>query len=854
MTLSTPSKHKLARNDKAGNQLARLKDLATTLLEETSVAQVCDFDDFLRAFVFRCLRDEFSLETLQDEIEKLERSDLDEGQTSDRLHLLQKERHDALQDYLEQCLTAVLPLANDESIRKLLSEYLTSFSSVDRDRYAPYVNLCNKALSLLKNVHLPLRSPTATDLQYRRLDPSVFKSHTETDNAHRKPDVGKAGEYVVKALGSALDKAPDKGAEPEFDSFFGLEEFKAIGSPSEQACVAIKEAFATTSRRVHVRQQDNEIDEVHPSPVSGSSPSMSAVPPSTPPATGSRPSKRKLEATNNLTSGKKLCLGFDKEETELRKESSNSKNFDGRVQCAAYALEMLSQNPGIQHTINLLHIDDCLFIWYFDREGIVRSNGISFIADFPRALVLIALFQRFTPEDWGRNETFNCPPNTASFNVSLDDPLLRDTYNPRNFQGLKIKCSDEDYLSPRPRCLGGRATRVLPCEPKLKDGARLMESLIVKISHPEARRTHEGKTMRGIRNIANKYDASMTDHLPELLYYADVHGTDTGRIRSLIRQPGNGYRIMRILAMKRLEKISSLDAPSFIRAWLDAVTCHAFLWKHGVEHGDPSLYNIMCHPETHRGVLTDFDLSILQWEDRVPGCDRMGTVPFMAFELLKEGYWSGDIIRYYHHELEAFIWCLPFMCLGGFVADSKCHRVIADWVKASPEECRGMKTNFSADALDYSSYVPPSFAACYQLAIQLCYTANDAYTKFSRIGEDDEDNDDDNEEHEPSPATRSLGLWTEFLGTLKKKKWQKPKSTSAQMLDAADIASLIKRLESHQPYFDGLDADRRSELQESFIADSEPPALRLQAPKLKDRMKGRQDPSTELDSYPLFFG
>lgn len=443
---------------------------------------------------------------------------------------------------------------------------------------------------MLKKVHLPLRSPTATDLQYRRLDPSVFKSHTGIDYAHRKPDVGKAGEFVVKALGSDLDKAPDKGAEPEFDSFFGFEEFKAIGSPSEQACVAIKEAFTTTSRRVHVRQQVNEIDEVQPSPVSDSSPSVSAVSPSTPPATGSQSSKRKHEATNNLTSSKKLCPGFNKEGTELRKESSNTKNFDGRVQCAAYALEMLSQNPGIQHTINLLHIgelqyvhfflllshgllDDCLFIWYFDREGIVRSNGISFIADFPRALVLMALFQRFTPEDWGRNETFNCPPNTTSFNVSLDDPVLRDEYNPHNFQGLKIKCSDEDYLSPRPRCLGGRATRVLPCEPKLKDGARSIESLIVKISHPEARRTHEGKTMKGIRNIANKHDASMTGHLPELLYYADVHGTDTGRIRSLVGKSGNGYRIMRILVMKKLEKITSLDAPFFIRAWLDAVTC-----------------------------------------------------------------------------------------------------------------------------------------------------------------------------------------------------------------------------------------------------------------------------------------
>ncbi|KAF4588924.1 hypothetical protein EYR40_010479 [Pleurotus pulmonarius] len=85
-------------------------------------------------------------------------------------------------------------------------------------------------------------------------------------------------------------------------------------------------------------------------------PSVSALSPSTPAATGSRSSKRKVEATGSLASSKKLCLGFNKDGMALRKESFNTKNFDGRVQCAAFALEMLSQNPGIQHTINLLHV------------------------------------------------------------------------------------------------------------------------------------------------------------------------------------------------------------------------------------------------------------------------------------------------------------------------------------------------------------------------------------------------------------------------------------------------------------------------------------------------------------------
>ncbi|KDQ24096.1 hypothetical protein PLEOSDRAFT_1059239 [Pleurotus ostreatus PC15] len=411
--------------------------------------------------------------------------------------------------------------------------------------------------------------------------------------------------------------------------------------------------------------------------------------------------------------------------------------------------------------------------------------------------------------------------------MSLNDPLLENKYNPHDFLALEIKCSDEDYLSPPPRCLGGRATRVLPCEPKLKDGSRALESLVVKISHPEVRRAHEGKTMKGIRNIAAKYDASMTDHLPGLLCYADVRGTDTGRVRSLVGKPGNGYRIMRVVVMKKLAKVTTLDASDFLRAWLDAVTCHAFLWKHGIEHGDPSLYNVMCHPETRRGVLTDFDLSILQWEERIPGCDRTGTVPFMAFELLDDAYWNGDIVRYYHHEMEAFIWCLPFMCLGGFVGGSVRHEVISDWVKATPRECHDKKLGFVKRIRQYSSHVPLSFAACYQLAIRLCRSA-------SKLGDDDEDK-------EPLPAALSLELWTMFLGSLRTMSWRDPKSPPMLGLEDAFISPLIERLETHRPQFDGLDDSLKSELRQIFFADSQPLALQVKAPKLKDRMNGRQD-------------
>ena len=122
---------------------------------------------------------------------------------------------------------------------------------------------------------------------------------------------------------------------------------------------------------------------------------------------------------------------------------------------------------------------------------------------------------------------------------------------------------------------------------------------------------------------------------------------------------------------------------------------HAFLWKHGIEHSDPSLWNVMYHPIRKCGVLTDFDLSIIAWRTRVLGTDRTGTIPFMALELLRKAYWDGKVIRRYHPELEAFIWMLPFVFLAydNGELDPK-NRFIKYWITSDQLTCRKEKFFF----------------------------------------------------------------------------------------------------------------------------------------------------------------
>src|ERR1700730_4848321 len=76
----------------------------------------------------------------------------------------------------------------------------------------------------------------------------------------------------------------------------------------------------------------------------------------------------------------------------------------------------------------------------------------------------------------------------------------------------------------------------------------------------------------------------------------------------------------------------------------------------------------MVDPTTKRGVLNDWDLSYYCRSGLDTGCvvrgeSRTGTFPFMALDLLSEEAWRGNLQRLYRHDLEGFIWILPWVFL-----------------------------------------------------------------------------------------------------------------------------------------------------------------------------------------------
>ncbi|KAF8881294.1 hypothetical protein CPB84DRAFT_254716 [Gymnopilus junonius] len=368
-----------------------------------------------------------------------------------------------------------------------------------------------------------------------------------------------------------------------------------------------------------------------------------------------------------------------------------------------------------------------------------------------------------------------------------------------------------EFLSYQLHCLSGRATAVVSATGYRKRGPNIQ--MVCKMYHPEVQRRHEGLTMEVIYDIAKEDQAkanhdqkrselglpSMLKHLPSFYFYCDVKGTTTHHIRSMVGHNWDGHRTMRIIGMKQLKKITTVKGWEFIKAWLEGVVCHSFLWQNFVEHGDPSLSNLMYDPVEKCGVLTDFDLSLLQWEPRVFGTDRTGTIPFMALDLLTSQYWTGYRARYYHHELESFLWILPYVFL--LYQDGKRKgTAIEDWITSSYDSCFAAKLTFLSKINDAKSKVQSDFKNCWVLASALCRTLRHGYGVILDTRDDFNTRNLDLDNFEQENLNISSTLWENFYKQLEK--------SLSEDVNAADCTLLLDRIEYFKPNFD-LSIDKR---------------------------------------------
>ncbi|KZT08871.1 uncharacterized protein LAESUDRAFT_723193 [Laetiporus sulphureus 93-53] len=376
-----------------------------------------------------------------------------------------------------------------------------------------------------------------------------------------------------------------------------------------------------------------------------------------------------------------------------------------------YAAEMLTRRYAM-HAINVVIVDNLAWVWWYDRQGAIQSSGVDFIKDLPYFLVLIATFRHLGLREWGIDATLRRDghqhyPKRATREYPRNDRLgtVHECHPRRKPHGFDIVFGDrEDQTNvkaaaiTRPEkfvksrySLFGRGTKEFEATQKNTNA-------VMKRYWPEVILTSDAVILEQAVELG-RGDPLIEGHLPTVLASYDLNYS-TGTIGEDIQKEGRidgdaigDSRCMRLLLMRKLLPIDGLPAEEFLRVWVECYRCHFALWMKGFEHRDISIDNLLYDPITRKGVLNVFDLAGIRLDSKkqATGQERIGTIPFMAIDLLSSKYFHGEIVRLYRHDFESFLWILAYRLLRG--VDEQ-DADLAKWDTGDYSCCRAFKNDF----------------------------------------------------------------------------------------------------------------------------------------------------------------
>ncbi|KAG1816325.1 uncharacterized protein BJ212DRAFT_1480776 [Suillus subaureus] len=594
-------------------------------------------------------------------------------------------------ELLQKCLKAVLPVCNGQAstalvkssdVETALNEYVRP--GAENKFYGPFIRATNIALGCLEEIKVDgMRAAVpAVDMICQQNDMPMHQNH-QTAKSIRKPDL------VILPLNSACTPFQDEKGKQKDDAMDDEKRKKqrkahmdtnATAKPKNLpwkdilACIEFKRKTPGRAKGInppppsyavidHVPTKPEYLPVDHlkaQDPAPGPSQTPAAQPASNTallsssltaaqPSKGGSSSKRK--ATVTLESAAKKSK-MDPDDTD--------DDLDVTVQTGLYAAEMFASNLGVNYLLNLIVIDDVMWIWYYDRQGIIQCSGINFIQDLPRFMVLLYALQRFDLYDWGRNKDFLLVQveGKQCHEFKIKDAELEEV-------DLLLHTSHDERVTHYG--LQGRATNVVPVtsEALAKKYGNFQDGMVAKIFWGEASRTSEPEILDKVEEIA-KVHPTVQGHIPKLLWH-HTFTNPTSAIREAlgVPEPTKGSRVLYILIFPKLHSITELDGRVLFDVWRQCILCHLTLWKEGVYHRDVSPGNLMWYWKDGKriGVLNDYDLSSLANVQGPQGNERTGTVPFMALDLLTEEGQRGEVKHLYRHDLESFMWCFAWISL-----------------------------------------------------------------------------------------------------------------------------------------------------------------------------------------------
>ncbi|OJA09990.1 hypothetical protein AZE42_03830, partial [Rhizopogon vesiculosus] len=470
---------------------------------------------------------------------------------------------------LDMCLAAVVGLCNTRSgpIRESLKKYVKSGD--EHALYEPFIQLANGAFAGLGQIKID-GMPDASELAImcQQNDPKNMEQYHQDLKSIRRPDV-----VIIPFLYNAFPEVAEKTnsedlrrdlatEQPEvalrWEDVLTCIEFKRptkkdFSKPKDKYTVASRVLTKPEYLRVE-RPLEDPVLKVPAAAETGISKTPAAEPaPAVEPRRSTRISKgqsgkRKADEPSQPSASKRAKTG-DKD-----------RKLDVTVQTGLYAAEMFAANVAVTRIINLIVVDDMLWIWYYDRQGIIQSSGINIIQDLPRFMVLLYALQRFSLDVWGRSTQFKRDEKNVSHNITIFDKHLGDV-------DLKLLTSDKDKV--KNYGLKGRATNVFPVTSKTlekKYAGITKDSMVAKIFWAEEQRTSEPEILEKVAAIAASHPDTVKGHVPDLLWYHKFE-EPTSEIRQQlgVPEPKKGSRVLYILIFRKLLPITELTNAEFFK-------------------------------------------------------------------------------------------------------------------------------------------------------------------------------------------------------------------------------------------------------------------------------------------------
>ncbi|KAG1776691.1 hypothetical protein EV702DRAFT_1046016 [Suillus placidus] len=592
---------------------------------------------------------------------------------------------DAIQpELLQKCLEVALPVCNGQVSTALVksSDIALAFHEyvlpgVENKYYSPFIKATNIALACLEGINVDgMRAAVpAVDMICQQHDMPMYQTH-QTVKSTRRPDL------VLLPFKSAC--APFEINNKDAQKRKAHMDKNAMASPKN---LPWKDILACIERRT--KPEYLPVD--HPK-VEDPAPGPSQTPATQPASVAAHQTKsaklqfhlpvlllHSLPRPGPANAGPTTLWN----PPPKKKNKTDETEADVTVQMGLYAAEMFAANLGVNHLLNLIVVDDVIWIWYYDRQGIIQSSGINFLQDLPRFMVLLYALQRFKLEDWGRNEAFLSSQieGKQCHEFEIEDENLGTV-------DLQLHTSHPERVTHYG--LQGRATNVVPVtsDTLSKKYTHIQkDEMVAKIFWGETSRTSEPEILKKVKEIA-KVHASVKDHIPELLWH-HTFTNPTSAIREAlgVPEPTKGSRVLYILVFRKLKPITELHGTEFFEVWRQCILCHITLWKEGVYHRDVSPGNMMWYWKDGKriGVLNDYDLSSLADDLGPRGNERTGTVPFMALDLLTEAGQRGELKHLYRYDLESF--------MQGVLLPTG-SRPLDEWATSNAVACRGKKLAF----------------------------------------------------------------------------------------------------------------------------------------------------------------